>query len=450
MIKFLAMELTEKRKLFLLMAFHALWGLVLWLSISKYGLGISTDSVHYLFAGLNLSRGDGPVSFDGSYVLLWPPLYPTLLAIIHLITGLNIFVSANVLHFVAYAITSYCLSILFLKIFPDNFLFVLLGNILSDIGIVVLTTFSVVGSDYVHLSLVMIFIVLVSLYMQSQSPRILLAMSFVGMLAMLDRYLGIAAIATGVVIIFFYTSGRVFVRILRSFLLGLSVLPASIWLYLTFMRNGPGRVPISFADNFTWFSRSILDWILPEPISKTSLPFYISILWIVIIAMVVALVVLAHRHRIFFNRSAPVLLYGLLYSVALFGTAAITYYNKLIGRFLLPVYIPLIVLLLLSVDVLLRFARDEGPIPHQLKRAAGVGALALFSLGLIRNTFPVIAQSLSDGAPGENAFNTRAWNENSVLQYWNENLPRGNYLLFSQLPGWSCLPYHARCLFLTA
>ena len=127
------MKWIRENKLIVLMAFHAMWGMALWLSISKYGLGISTDSVHYLFAGLNLSRGDGPISFDGSYVLLWPPLYSTLLAIIHLATGLDIFVSSNVLQFIAFAVTSYCLSILFLKIFPDNFLFAVLGNILSDI-----------------------------------------------------------------------------------------------------------------------------------------------------------------------------------------------------------------------------------------------------------------------------------------------------------------------------
>ncbi len=74
------MKWTQKRKLVVLMTFHMLWGLVLWFSISKYGLGISTDSMQLLFSALNLSQGKGLYSFDGSFVSLWPPLYPMLLA----------------------------------------------------------------------------------------------------------------------------------------------------------------------------------------------------------------------------------------------------------------------------------------------------------------------------------------------------------------------------------
>ncbi len=428
------MRWFRENKLAGLMAFHAAWGVVLWLSISKYGLGISTDSAHYLFAGLNLSRGVGLVSFNGSYVSLWPPLYSTLLAIIHLTTGLDIFASANVLQFAAYVIAAFCLSVIFLKVFPDNFLFAFLGNVLSDIGIVVLTTFAVVGSDYVHLSLVMLFVMLTSLYMEHPGPRILLAMSFAGMLTMLDRYLGIAAIATGAVIVFFYTSGRALVRLLRSFLLGLSVLPAMIWFYIVFTRNGAGRAPVSFADNFSTFSQSILAWIFRSPISKTSLPFYITILWIAIGAMIIVLFIFARRCPIFSSGSTPILLYGLIYIIALFGSAAIAYFNKLAGRFLLPVYVPIIALLLLSADALLRCARDHGPVLRRFMPAAAFGMLALISFGLVRNTLPVVVQSFADGAPGDNYFNNRAWNENGVLQYWKENIPRGSYLLFSNDP----------------
>ena len=83
------MKWTQKRKLAVLMIFHLLLGLFLWFSISKYGLGISTDSVHLLFASLNLSRGNGLFSFDGSFVSLWPPLYPMLLALIQLVSAIR-------------------------------------------------------------------------------------------------------------------------------------------------------------------------------------------------------------------------------------------------------------------------------------------------------------------------------------------------------------------------
>ena len=72
-------------------------------------------------------------------------------------------------------------------------------------GAVVVTGFDLLGSDYVHLFLVMLFALLAGYYIEHKSPRTFVALAVVGMLAMLQRYLGIAAIATGVVIVFFFT-----------------------------------------------------------------------------------------------------------------------------------------------------------------------------------------------------------------------------------------------------
>src|SRR5512138_3359921 len=76
MIESAPMQAIDRRKLATLMVLHLLWGFVLWFSISKLGLGISTDSVPMLFAGTDLFASRGFTSFDGSPVLAWPPLYP--------------------------------------------------------------------------------------------------------------------------------------------------------------------------------------------------------------------------------------------------------------------------------------------------------------------------------------------------------------------------------------
>ncbi len=268
------MKWTPKNEFAALMTFHMLWGLVLWFSISKYGLGISTDSMHLLFSALNLSQGKGLFSFDGSFVLLWPPLYPMLLALIHLVTGFDPFVSATILQVISFIGLSICLSILFLKIFPENFLLALAANILSDIGVVVLTAFDGVGSDYLHLFLLILFILLAGYYIETKSPRILLGMTVVGMLAMLDRYLGIAVIGTGVAIVFFSRTENWRQRMIRSALMALSALPAGIWLYAA---STAYRGPESLADNFRWFSLSVLQWFFPINSKQPHLWLYISI-----------------------------------------------------------------------------------------------------------------------------------------------------------------------------
>src|SRR6266511_401581 len=120
-----------QRKLAVLLLFHTCWGMVLGLSISKYGLGVSTDATSYLFAGVNWVEGHGLVDFSGAAYILWPPLYPMLIGFLHL-AGLSAFASAHVIQFTAFGLFAYFSSNLFLKIFPDDFPLAVLGAFLLD------------------------------------------------------------------------------------------------------------------------------------------------------------------------------------------------------------------------------------------------------------------------------------------------------------------------------
>jgi hypothetical protein len=428
------MQWTYKIKLTALMAFHMLWGLVLWFSISKYGLGISTDSVHLLFAGLNLSEGRGLISFDGSPVLLWPPLYPALLALAHLLTGFDVFVSATILQVISFIGLSICLSLLFLKIFPENFLLAFAANVLSDTGVVVLIAFAMVGSDYIHLFLVLSFLLLTGHYMEHKSLHFLLAISAVGMLAMLQRYLGIAAIATGVVMVFFSMNGSLWQRMRRSTLVALSALPAGAW-YWAASPLVSRRAPIGFVENFSWFSKSILGWFLPAQVDNAHLTFSVVYPWIFIGGLVILLFSFSRRTKALPPFATSLFVYATMYVIALFGSASITYFNKLGGRFLLPLYIPFVTLLVAAIDVALQCAREFASLAvRRILSTLLVGVLVTVAGGLLRISLPLVLQSHSDGAAGENAFNIRAWRENSALGYWLEHQPKGGYLLFSNYP----------------
>ncbi|HEY9151304.1 MAG TPA: hypothetical protein VIN60_00345 [Anaerolineales bacterium] len=426
------MKWTFQNKFAVLMALHMLWGLALWFSISKYGLGISTDSTHLLFAALNLSQGKGLFSFDGSFVSLWPPLYPMLLALIQLVLRVDPYAAATILQFISFIGISICLSILFLKIFPENFLLAFAATVLSDVGVAILDAFSSVDSDYVHLFLVVLFVLLAGYYIESKSPRMLLGMSIVGMLAMLQRYLGIAVIAMGGVLIFFFTDGNWQRRILRSALMALSALPAGIWLFVTSPLSAR-RGPESFADNFSWFSRSIMEWFFHAKTIQSHLNLYIVILWIFIAGLIVLLFLFSARTKLISSSAVSLFAYGIFYVLALFGSASITYFNKLSGRFLLPIYIPLAILPLVLIGFLIQRANQLSS--RFMKRMISLGFIVILfvaSIGLLRVTVPLIFESHTDGAPG--SFTTKEWRENSVMNYWLSHQPQGNYLLFSNYP----------------
>ena len=418
-----------------LMTFHMLWGLVLWFSISKYGVGISTDSVSLLFGGLNLSVGRGLTSFDGSLILAWPPGYPALLAFIHRLSGLDVFVSANILQVMAFICISFCLSVLFLKIFPENFLLAFAGNFLSDIGVVVVTGFTMLGTDYVHLAFVLLFISLVSSYLENNSPRILVLMFVTGMVTMLQRYLCIAVIATGVFAVFFFSAGTLYQRLGRSLLISLAAVPSGVWLFIT-SQSMARRAPVTFAENFNWFSKSVLEWFFPAQALKADLGFYIVCLWILIIGLIILLFLGSYPHKLLTPYVLPVFVFGFLYTFALFGSASIAYYNKLGGRFLLPLFIPWVALLTVAVANLFRLAKSwRTRLPPAAVSAGLVGMLLIFAGLLFQISLPVILDSHANGASdGENVFNTTTWHENSTMEYWLSHQPIGQYLLFSNYP----------------
>ncbi len=426
------MQQITRNKLAALMICHLLWGSVLWFSISNLGLGLSTDSVHLLFSGTNLAEGRGLISFDGSPVLLWPPLYPVLLADVHLLTGLSTFAAAHVLQALSFAGISVCLSLLFLRIFPDDFGLALAGSFLADIGVVVVVAFALVGSDYLHLFLVLLGVLLAGYYVENGSPRVYGALFTTAMLAMLQRYLGLAVIVMAALSILLFAKATFPRRLLRAGILLMAAVPAGVW-YLKTAPLVSLRGPITFTENVRSFSQSLIAWFLPSG-GLTKQPFlYFAILGVLVIALLVLLFWRRERARAVFV--TPLLLFGLCYLLALFGSASVAYYNKLAGRFLLPLYVPFIGLLLEAAYLPLQALRATLPAVRLAGRVSAYAALGVLAVLLLRNSVPFIEISHA-GQPGqgENVFNTVVWRNNQALQFWSSYQPPGDYVLFSNEP----------------
>lgn len=454
-LQFPAVQPTNRTKLAGLMAIHLVWGSLLLFSISKYGLGISTDSVQLLFGGRNLAAGKGLISYDGSFLSLWPPLYTALLGFVHLITGAEMLAAATILQAAAFVGLSLVTAILFLRIFRGNFLLAAAAVLLSDIGAVVLTSFDVVGSDYVGACLALVSLLLTGTYLESGSRRALAGMIAAGMLAMLDRYLFVAAIATSAACVFFLTGTRLRQKLGRGLLICMGALPAGAWLAITGGQSGL-RAPISFGENFSWFSKSMLEWFIPTKAVKTHLDLYTALLWVILVGLSLTVLVTSLRKArggvgpgqegagtesageigLNLHFLLPTLGFGAIYVLALFGSASIAYFNKLGGRFLLPLYIPIITLLVSAVAIAIEAARTADGRGWRLAGPlVGGAALIATAVLLLQITLPLVSASHTDGAAGgDNAFNTRDWNKNQAIAYWRANTPPGQYQLFSDEP----------------
>ncbi|MEW5829980.1 MAG: glycosyltransferase family 39 protein [Chloroflexota bacterium] len=426
------MQLTHKHKLTLLIIFYGAWGLVLGMSIARYGLGVSSDSVAYLFAGKNLFAGQGLTAYSENPFVLWPPVYPVLLGLVHSLTGIEVFHAAILLQFLAYGLASAATTLLLRQIFPQNFAFALLGCIVIAIGPVVTITFQLVGTDYLHLALVLACLFILGQYARTQATSHLWRMALLGGTAGLLRYTGLAVILTGAILVFIYTSAPLRRRLARSFWTGLAALPTGARILAErFIFRPPRREPIEFSRSLAQYSGSILEWFTQAEVGEAA-PLLVWTLWGIVAALVVFLLAARRVQPVFVPESVAILGYGLVYTILLLGISSQTYVNRLIGRFVLPVYAPLILLVLLATEAIIRLAKSRLRGGAARIATAGVAlALLLAFLPIGSESIATIRETAANGAGYENIYNSREWNENGIIRFIKENPLPENARLFS-------------------
>src|SRR5512142_173279 len=99
------------------------------ITTSRYGAGVSSDAARNLSTADSLLQGKGFVDMLGQPFLLWPPLYPALLAGLSLITGLGTFDVGWYLNVVLLAVNIWLSGWLLYLIFRDKPYFAVFGSL---------------------------------------------------------------------------------------------------------------------------------------------------------------------------------------------------------------------------------------------------------------------------------------------------------------------------------
>lgn len=426
------LESHKARKL-ILFCFHLAWGLGLWWSVSANGLGTSRDSVEYLFTSMSLTKGDGFISFAGGPFILWPPLYPILLSLLQVLGISDPLKAALILQMVTFIWLAALFTWLFLRLFPANFSLAFIGNSILGTGVALTVLFQAVCSDYLFLALVLSFVYYCDKYIVDNQMSALWSMTVVSALAMLQRYIGVALLLTGVWIVFQYTRMEFWKRSGRSILLGLSTIPLGIWILSLPAEALVRGAPSSLVENFYSFTFSILSWFIPytelygHPVR---LQFGMWGLWIFVFISSLLQWIFHRRYSSVESVKAPLLLFGLIYSITLLVIASLSSFNTLDSRFASPVFITLIVLALTTVDLIVILLGNLGKtVRVVLSLIMFVPLLIALVLSVYQSVF--FMQTHAEHGSG---YTSRDWNNHPVIQYWETHLPDGEYLVFSNYP----------------
>lgn len=389
---------------------------------SRYGAGISPDSISYIAIARHLISGLGFTNFDNAPWTVQPPLYPALLGLIDLALGVDPFVSARFVGAAFLGLTLYLVGILFYKIVSPPLAF--LGTVSLVVSLPLTGVARIAWSEAPFNFFVTLYFYALLLYFERQDGKRLLFVTLAVVLACLTRYIGVVLILTGVVSILMIGRGNRKTQFTHALTFALlSALPLVAWAARNYAVSrtllGP-RVPSehSLVDNILLALNAVLRWYVPNQIVDFS-PTLMSWGLLAVLALTAVLFGAYAPLRRALRQAHPLVLFALLYVAAYVGflivTSTTTRYDDIGNRLLSPIAIPVALLLFAAIDAVSRWlARRYPRVPVRALTLAGVALWLVYPINL--DALKLRAQ-FHDGL----SYNSGTWRDGEMISYIREN-----------------------------
>jgi hypothetical protein len=249
------------------------------IATSKYGAGVSSDAARNLSTADNLLAGRGFVDMIGEPFVLWPPLYPLVLAGLSLLTRWSTFQSAWYLNAFLYAANIWIAGWLLYLMFRDRPGYAAVGALAILLSRSMLRIHANVASEPLFETLILVFFLVAATYLKTASPAALWAICLLAGLAALQRYPGV--ILFGVILLLVIRKERAQALPGAVPPLLISALPIAAWavLHNIPVSGGPfgprelgamlpiQNVGLSLTKILWWFipRAGFLDWLVLRP-----------------------------------------------------------------------------------------------------------------------------------------------------------------------------------------
>ncbi len=401
-------------------------GIIL-LATSKYGAGLTPDSVGYVALARNLIAGQGYTSIHGTPWVAQPPLFTVLIALI------SIVVRQDVLHFVHIVNAVLFGGIVYLSgLLADRYFSSKLLALLATISVLISKPLTYVSTqaltEPLFIILLLLFLIFAWEYLQTSKSMNFFGMAVLAGLASLTRYAGAALIFTGAAIVLFATWPNYKKTIQQIFLFGgVASVPFSGW----FVRNWVVVGTILGADQrssppfYPYFNlietvETLLSWYLPYfqihdlILSSTFVGF--SFVW---------RQKFWQRVKSFLIPVDPIRLFIFFFSVFMW----ISVQREMVRmepRFLFALYIPLTFLLFKGFEKLIQ----KLEVRYSSKIANGI-LVILFAIWSIFPISSLIFRTQTQLAEGAGGYNTDLWRQSETLHYLSQLELQANTTVYS-------------------
>lgn len=334
---------------------------LMWIS-TPGGVGTSPDSWNYFATARNLLAGEGFTRYTGEPFVLWPPLFPLLIAALlglgdlagqhlHLLDALRV---ANAL---TVAATVMITAILLRRLLRPAWL-AALATLAVALGYPVIYVASFAWSEPLFILLCLGFLVMLDRARQTPAMRPVLVAAVLAALASLQRYTGAVLIAVGGIWLVLGQGVPLGARLRRAFAFAtIAVLPLALWLIDNQIRAGtftgeraPSTRPLRA--NLRAVYELSLTWLTPEsliPDYRLAGPIAAGMVGVGLFALIIC----RRGRTLAALRWLPMALFGAFYVGFVVISASRVRFDPLDERLLAPLYVPVTGLAFLALGWLL-------------------------------------------------------------------------------------------------
>jgi hypothetical protein len=425
-------------------------GLVL-LSTGRYGAGLSQDSVDYVAAARNLLAGNGYRTHAGEPFIHWGPLLPTLLAALGWL-GIDLWQAGRWLNALSFGLIVFLSGSLYRRMLRSATLVVI--GVLASLGYPLLFVATHIWSEGLFCLFVLWFILRLMTVIERPNWANWAWLVAAAALACLQRYFGAVTVAVGSLVLVLYwrepAGGLLGLRAIEKrmgragLFAAVALAPVAAWIVRNYHLTGSWSGAWGSTDSVMlevhlqrvydtmagWF----LSIVAPAVIVAVGVAMGAAVVWMArpLIQDIPRLaragdpdraarltadtsMVPCERDRWAMAMVATVVW---VYLVALLHSALSKNLSPIDNRFLAPIYVPVMGLVLDLVDRFLRWAASRPRRGTRWVHGAVIALTAVTLLVPLGRTYAYVQSARENGVPG---FSDRTWAKSSITKWLRHN-----------------------------
>jgi 4-amino-4-deoxy-L-arabinose transferase-like glycosyltransferase len=407
-----------------LLSLAILGSLAVLLATSRFGVGLSPDSVNYVVTAKNILAGRGVKGFDDLPLVVQPPLYPATLAAFSSVFRTGPEAVARALNAALFA-TMVCLTAILIRAWGGTRALALVGAAVVFLSKPLFEVSLMAWSEPLFVFLTMLWLLSGARYITRGTWQWLTAFALFAAAASMTRYLGISLILTGIAAPYFVQRDRG--ARWRHVLLcaSLSVLPLALWVTRNVLVSGSAMgvrdpSPTSVVTNLELSLSRLSSWYMPPGLAPPL---------VILLTASVGLFALLGAIRCWRGEWLKHLIlpaaFSCVYVMLLIAASSTSTIDPIDNRLLAPTYVPVTLVTISMANTWFR-----------VPRAAVMRALAVFVMGawLLYATLAFSRVVRHHAQMGAGGYSTMAWRESPLVRYLRDQSQCTEKPLYSNSP----------------